>query len=164
VYFKFQFGKFHLLVKWSSPVDLSTRILFCRQIWLCTTNTKFYRKQWSTFVDAICERTADLVITFSFAALYAKTHVIKHAGLCSYLDDSTLVCFLLSQGSRQPCFKNVPFRWQKVGSCFCLAVWHMRLTSCNYEWNYATCFWPDVTWYTNYNRKGRLLSCSTLSR
>jgi len=28
-------------VKWSSPVDLSTNIIFCKQIWPCTTNTKF---------------------------------------------------------------------------------------------------------------------------
>jgi len=44
VYFKFQFSKLHLLAKWSSPVDLSIKIIFCRQIWLCKANNKFYRK------------------------------------------------------------------------------------------------------------------------
>jgi hypothetical protein len=72
---------------------------------------------------------------------------------------------LLLQGSRQPCLKNVPLRWQKVGSCLSLAVWYVRLLSSNYESNYATCFWTDVIWYTNYNRrKGRLLPCGNLSR
>ena len=137
----------------------------CRQLWLCTTNIKFYRKQYSAFVDGICERTANLVITLSFAALYAKTHVIRHAGLCRLLGrfHTYLFCYhrdLVSHASNRPAQMT---EGRKLP--FCLAVWHVRLFSSNYECNNETCFWPDVIWYTKYNhRKGCLFSCKTLNR
>ena len=57
-----------------------------------------------------------------------------------YLGDSTPVCFDIT-GISSTVLQKCPAQMTEGRELpFCLAVWHVRLLSSNYECNYATCF------------------------